>query len=133
MSRGFQKLCPKFQLAMAILAKPWNGLIMAALEGPPMRFGQLAQKLAPIGDRMLAARLKLLAEQGIVTRKVIPGPPVRVEYTLTEAGHGFRAVQAAIGVWGETLDVGPRAAPKKTAEKRAIAKTAVATRAKTIR
>ncbi len=132
MSRGFQKLCPKFQLAMAILAKPWNGLIMAALEGPPLRFGQLAQKLAPIGDRMLAARLKVLAEQGIVARKVLPGPPVRVEYTLTEAGHGFRQVQAAIGVWGEMLEVGP-AAKKKAPKTRAVTKTAVATRARTVR
>lgn len=132
MSRGFQKLCPKFQLAMAILAKPWNGLIMAALEGPPLRFGQLAQKLAPIGDRILAARLKVLAEQGIVARKVLPGPPVRVEYTLTAAGHGFREVQAAIGVWGEMLEVGhPAPAPEKVAKKRAVTKTAA--RARTVR
>lgn len=114
---------------MAILAKPWNGLIMAALEGPPLRFGQLAQKLAPIGDRMLAARLKVLAEQGIVARKVIPGPPVRVEYTLTQAGHGFRDVQAAIGVWGEMLEVRP--ALEKPAKKRAVTKTAA--RARTVR
>ncbi len=129
MSRGFQKLCPKFQLAMAILAKPWNGLIMAALEGPPLRFGQLAQKLAPIGDRMLAARLKVLAEQGIVARNVIPGPPVRVEYTLTQAGHGFRDVQAAIGVWGEMLEIDAGKPERK--KKGAVTKTAG--RARTVR
>jgi DNA-binding HxlR family transcriptional regulator len=57
---------------------------------------------------MLAARLKALVVQGIVTRQVFAGPPVRVEYTLTPAGHGFRDVQAAIGAWGEMLDL-PRA------------------------
>ena len=58
MKRYCGTLCPKFQVAMDILAKPWNGLIIATLEEGPLRFSELAERLESIGDRMLSARLK---------------------------------------------------------------------------
>jgi len=96
-------LCPKFQLAMAVLAKPWNGLIIASLYDGELRFSELLARLGGIGDRMLSARLKELSARGLVERKVLSGPPVRVEYELTETGRGFHAVAAAIGQWGKSL------------------------------
>ena len=88
---------------MALLAKPWNGLIIAALETGAVRFSDLQERLETIGDRMLSERLKELQAAGLVDRRVLPGPPVRVEYELTAAGHGFRAVYEAIARWGEML------------------------------
>lgn len=88
---------------MEVLAKPWNGLIIAVLDEGPLRFSELATRLPAIGDRMLAARLKELGASGLVTRDVDAGPPVRVTYELTEAGRGFRHVAEAIRRWGQTL------------------------------
>jgi DNA-binding HxlR family transcriptional regulator len=88
---------------MEILAKPWNGLLIAALAGGPARFSELLERLSSIGDRMLSERLKDLQRAGLVQRHVLPGPPVRVEYELTAAGHGFREVYDAIGRWGQKL------------------------------
>ncbi len=100
--RRSEHLCPKFQAAMDVLARPWNGLIIATLEqGGALRFSELRERLAAMGDRMLADRLKDLEAYGLVVREVSPGPPVRVAYALTEVGHGFREVQSAIGRWGE--------------------------------
>lgn len=88
---------------MDVLAKPWNGLVIATLEEGPLRFSEIGDRLRAIGDRMLSLRLKELEAIGLVSRRVIPGPPLRVEYELTGAGRGFRKVAEAIGAWGATL------------------------------
>ena len=108
-------LCATYLAAMDVLAKPWNGLIIAVLEEGPLRFSELSSRLSGIGDRMLAARLKELAVRGLVTRSVEPGPPVRVGYALTDVGRGFKDVAGAIRQWGEAL----LAAQEKPAPKRA--------------
>lgn len=86
---------------MAVLAKPWNGLIMATLaaEGS-LRFSALRLRLDAMGDRMLSARLKELETRGLVRRSVSPGPPIRVDYALSEVGLGFVDVALALGAWG---------------------------------
>jgi len=88
---------------MDVLAKPWNGLIIAVLESGSLRFSELSARLPAIGDRMLAARLKELGSRGLVARNVEPGPPVRVGYTLTDVGRGFHDVAEAIRRWGQTI------------------------------
>ena len=99
---------------MEILSRPWNGLIMATLEGGgTLRFSELRDRLDAMGDRMLSERLKELEASGLIQRRVSTGPPVRVEYTLTELGHGFREVLNAIGRWGERITLAAK--PRKRA------------------
>jgi len=113
-------LCPRFQAAMDVLAKPWNGLIMATLgTAGPLRYSELKARLDAMGDRMLSARLRELEARGLVERTVSPGPPVRVDYALSDAGHGFREVAAALSAWGarfagpdERAGGGPRRRPR---------------------
>ncbi|MGA7119592.1 MAG: helix-turn-helix domain-containing protein [Polyangiaceae bacterium] len=92
--------CARFEAAMDVLGKPWTGLVFAALEGGPLRFGALRDAVGEIGDRMLSVRLRELEERGLVLRRVMEGPPVRVEYELTAAGRGFREVADAMRKWG---------------------------------
>jgi DNA-binding HxlR family transcriptional regulator len=100
----YDHLCPHFQAAMEILARPWNGLIIATLEDrPTLRFSELRERLTAMGDRMLSSRLKELEARGLVVRHVSPGPPVRVEYALTSTGRRFRQVERAISDWGQAL------------------------------
>ena len=117
MRRVCEHLCPRFQLAMDVISRRWNGLIMASLEDGPVRFSELLERIEHVGDRMLSARLKDLQARGLVDRRVIPGPPVRVEYELTAAGRGFQAVFEAIARWGQTLALGEpsRSRPRKRA------------------
>jgi DNA-binding HxlR family transcriptional regulator len=111
MKRSCSHLCPRFQVALDVLAKPWNGLLIATLAPGPLRFGELSSRLSGIGDRMLSLRLKELQSLGLLVRRILPGPPVGVEYELTAAGHGFGDVADAIGTWGEMLT--PPEPPKK--------------------
>lgn len=49
---------------------------------------------------MLSVQLKSLEEDGIVSRKVFPEIPPRVEYELTEHGLTLLPVVESIAKWG---------------------------------
>jgi DNA-binding HxlR family transcriptional regulator len=95
--------CAAFTAAMEVLGKPWTGLLIRALGSGQLRFSELRQHVGPIGDRMLTLRLRELEGHGLVDRKVFPGPPVRVEYALTDLGRGFGEVSKAVSQWGHAL------------------------------
>ncbi len=104
---------------MDILAKPWNGLIMATLqETGSLRFSVLRARLSAMSDRMLSERLKELEAKGLVLRRVAPGPPVRVDYELTEVGRGFGDVTLALGAWGARFAKGIRPGAEAPAKRR---------------
>jgi DNA-binding HxlR family transcriptional regulator len=98
-----ERLCPTYLAAIEVLAKPWNGMLMAVLEDGPLRFNELAERVPQIADRMLALRLKELEARGLVVRHVEHGPPVRVTYALTEVGRGYREVADAATRWGKLI------------------------------
>jgi DNA-binding HxlR family transcriptional regulator len=95
--------CRAFQLAIDVLGKPWNALILNLLQDGPLRFSELATAAEGPTDKILSARLKELERCGLIRRAVEPGPPVRVSYALTSCGRGFGDVAAAIQRWGRSL------------------------------
>ena len=125
--RRSDHLCPNVQAALDILARPWTGLIMATLadaEAGSLRFSALREQLAQMGDRMLSLRLKELETRGLVARRVSPGPPVKVDYALTELGQGFGEVSQALGRWGYRVNEAaarreaPPATPRRSSERK---------------
>ncbi len=102
-ARPVDSQCRAFQSAIDVLGRPWNALILNVLQGGPLRFGELAQKANGPGDKVLSARLKDLEARGLLVRRVDPGPPVRVEYELTQKGRAFRQLAEAIERWGREL------------------------------
>ena len=99
----FDPHCRAFQNAVDLLARPWTGLILSLLQGGPLRFSELEERSHGVGAKTLSARLKELEARRIVARHVEAGPPVRVEYTLTDKGRAFEQVAAAIQRWGVEL------------------------------
>jgi DNA-binding HxlR family transcriptional regulator len=95
--------CRAFQSAVEVLSRPWNALILNALQGRPLRFSEVAAMAEGVTDKVLSARLKELERRGLLIRTVDPGPPVRVAYALTDAGRGFHKVARAIETWGSAL------------------------------
>jgi DNA-binding HxlR family transcriptional regulator len=98
-----QRLCATYLAALDVLAKQWNGMLIAVLEDGPLRFSEIADRVPGIGDRMLAVRMKELEARGLVVRRVDHGPPVRVSYALTDVGRGFREVADAVTRWGRLI------------------------------
>ena len=71
----------------------WSRLRIALARWSPL--------LLSLSERMLSERLKELEAQGVVSREVLAGPPVRVEYRLTGKGQALSGVLEEIGRWAE--------------------------------
>ena len=100
--------CRTFQAALAVLGRPWCGLILNVLQEGPLRFTEIRERARGPGDKILSGRLKELESRGLIERRVATGPPVRVTYRLTTRGRGFREVARAIERWGRGLTPRPR-------------------------
>jgi DNA-binding HxlR family transcriptional regulator len=94
-------LCARFHRAVELVGRRWSGAVIQLLLKGPSRYAELRDSIPDISDRMLSERLRELEEEGIVSRKVIPESPVRVEYALTEKGRALEPALAAIGTWAQ--------------------------------
>jgi len=92
-------VCPHFHAAIELIGKRWTGAIVCALTEGPLRFGELARAVPGLSDRLLSRRLRELEEEGLVEREVEAGSPVRVRYSLTEAGAGLRPAIVELRTW----------------------------------
>lgn len=91
--------CP-VQRTAKILDGKWTTLIVRDLIGGKKRYSELQRSLAGISPRLLAARLRMLEQYGMVTRTVYPTIPPTTEYELTPLGRGLRDVIKAMAKFG---------------------------------
>jgi len=92
-------VCPHFHAAIELIGKRWTGAIVFALTEGPLRFGELAKAVPGLSDRLLSQRLRELEQEGLVGREVEAGSPVRVTYSLTEAGTELGPAIAELKTW----------------------------------
>ena len=118
-------LCPRFHKAIELIGSRWTGALVRLLMGGRARFAELRDAIPDISDRMLSDRLKALEAEGIITRHVLPDPPIKVEYELTEKGRELQRSFEAIGTWAERwIAPVPPAAPAAAKPTRARGKAA---------
>lgn len=77
----------------------WTVLVVGALWDGSARFSELRRRIEGVSQKMLTQTLRGLERDGLVRRTVHPQVPVRVEYTLTEAGRTLRAPLRALEEW----------------------------------
>ena len=94
--------CP-VQKTAKILDGKWTTLIVRDLIGGKKRYSELQRSLSGISPRLLAARLRLLEQNGLLTRTVYPTVPPTTEYELTELGYGFKEVIEAMARFGSLI------------------------------
>lgn len=94
-----EHVCPRFHRAIELVGKRWTGAVVRALMDKPRRFGQILQAVPDLHDRLLSERLKELETEGLVTRRVYPETPVRIEYTLTEKGRDLERLLGEVERW----------------------------------
>jgi DNA-binding HxlR family transcriptional regulator len=82
-----------------LLGKRWTGLVVAVLSHSPAYFSELRRAIPGISERMLSDRLTELAQYGLVLREVDEGPPLRVQYRLTEAGIALGPALNELRLW----------------------------------
>lgn len=93
--------CPRFHKAVETVGRRWTGTVIRLLLGGGRRFNELSGAIPGISARLLAERLRELEHEGLITRAVEPGPPVRVTYALTRKGRDLDGAIDAISVWAE--------------------------------
>lgn len=93
----FARDCPSRGLLDSIGDK-WSILIVLALADGAQRYGELAKAVGGISQKMLAQRLHLLVDDGLITRTEYRAIPPRVEYELTPLG------QSAVPVFRGLVD-----------------------------
>lgn len=64
----------------------WSLMIIDILSEGTLRYSELDHKIESISQKMLTVTLKSLETDGLISRKVYPQVPPKVEYTLTELG-----------------------------------------------
>ncbi|WP_037495388.1 winged helix-turn-helix transcriptional regulator [Solirubrobacter soli] len=94
--------CPLTE-CMSLLGGAWTPNIVWYLREGPRRFNELRGDIDGVSGKVLSARLKRLAEDGIVTRTVMPTTPPSVEYELTELGRELLPAVDAIVEVGRRL------------------------------
>lgn len=93
--------CPFYHEAVELIGRRWTGAIVAVLlqAERPLRFSEIAAAVPQLSDRLLSERVKELEARGVVERTVHPGPPVRVEYALTDMGRNLAPALDELAAW----------------------------------
>ncbi|HEX4686023.1 MAG TPA: helix-turn-helix domain-containing protein [Nocardioides sp.] len=99
MRRRYDQYCPMAH-ALDLVGDRWALLIVRELMHGPKRYTDLVDHLVGIGTNILAARLRDLEGNGIVTRRTLPPPAASKVYELTEYGRGLRPAMRELAIWG---------------------------------
>ena len=92
--------CPVSKTLQLLNGKWTSRIIFELQKSETIRFGQLKRNLKDITNTMLSSTLKSLEDAGLVKRQQFDEMPVRVEYSLTEAGREMLPTYYEMAKWG---------------------------------
>lgn len=82
------------------LSRSWALQILGELNGSEtIRFNELKRRLTGITAATLSERLKEFENDGLITRKIYPEIPPRVEYSLTDDGKELSIIIGQLDKW----------------------------------
>lgn len=84
-----------------VLYGKWKIRLLWFIHVGHKRPSELQRKIPGASRRVLTMQLNELEEHELVTRKIYPVLPPKVEYSLTEFGKTLIPVIAALGQWGD--------------------------------
>lgn len=96
------EICP-VRNVIARFGNKWAFLVILVLsENGVTRFGELRKLIPDISPKVLSNTLKILEEDGFVSRSVYKEVPIRVEYELTELGDSIVPLIHQLTEWAQT-------------------------------
>ena len=72
-----------------VIGDKWSPIIVYILGKDTKRYGEMQRHLPDLSKKMLTQTLRKLEREGLISRKVYPQVPPRVEYSLTGLGRVF--------------------------------------------
>jgi DNA-binding HxlR family transcriptional regulator len=89
--------CPS-RVILDQIADKWSMMVLAVLR-EPRRFNAIKRRLDGVTQRVLTQTLRKLERNGMVTRKVLVGRVLGVEYALTPLGESLQRPFAILFDW----------------------------------
>lgn len=86
--------------ALNVVGDRWTLQIVAGLLDGPRRFGELAELLPDIAPNVLTGRLRQLEREHLVSATPYSRRPLRLAYTLTDAGRELEGALSLLSAWG---------------------------------
>lgn len=94
--------CP-VETTLKIIGDKWKALILRDLFTGTKRFSELKKSLGTVTQKRLTQQLREREKDGIISRKVYPVVPPKVEYSLTDLGKTLKPVIQSLSDWGTYL------------------------------
>ena len=87
---------------LARVGDKWSVYVIHVLgEAGTLRFGELRRRVEGISQRMLTVTLRSLERDGLVSRRMYPEVPPRVEYALTPLAITLRGIVGELVEWSQ--------------------------------
>ncbi|RYY54553.1 MAG: transcriptional regulator [Chitinophagaceae bacterium] len=100
-----RKIAPNLNCGLDLIGEvlygKWKIRLLWFIHIGHQRPSELQRKIPDASRRVLNVQLKELEDHELITRKVYPVVPPKVEYSLTEFGKTVIPVIAALGEWGD--------------------------------
>lgn len=94
------KSCP-IEHTVNLIGHKWKVLILRNLfNNGTQRFSDLNKGINGISQKMLTQQLRQLEADGIISRKIYPEVPPKVEYSLTVLGNSLKPILDEMNIWG---------------------------------
>ena len=88
------------EAALSVISGKWKLKILNQLLEGTKRYSELYHRIGGITEKMLSQQLRELEEDKIISRKIYPEVPPRVEYSFTDLGHELSKIFATLSIWG---------------------------------
>jgi DNA-binding HxlR family transcriptional regulator len=90
---------------LRLLEGKWKLIILFHLfDGKVRRYSDFEKLIPGISQKMLAQQLRQLEADGVISRKLYPQVPPKVEYKLTDWGQALCPALDALLKWAEQRD-----------------------------
>ena len=86
---------------LSVVRGKWKPIIIKALEARSLGYGELRRTLPEPSQKVMTTHLRELEKEKIISRTVLVGRVVRVEYSLTEHGASLIPVLLVMAEWGK--------------------------------
>src|SRR5215471_19185726 len=91
--------CP-LTAALQVVGGRWSLITLYWLAQRSERFNDLRRRMPAISQKVLAATLRDLEREGMITRTVIPAVPPKVSYAISDYGRTVCPLIHATRQWG---------------------------------
>lgn len=89
------------ETTLAIIGGKWKLVILWHLSQQTLRFNELEKRIPGVTQKMLTQQLREMEKDRLISRKVYPVIPPRVEYSITEHGKSLGKALKELDLWGE--------------------------------